>query len=389
MIVDWTAVAGNTCGIDGLLASLAVMGPIEGLGFGATPPPMPPPWTSDVTVRSDGSLGERPIIPDYGAGSHSHIEGYLPVATGTGSHAEGQFSAASGNGAHAEGSSAASGDHSHAEGGATASGNAAHAEGGGTASGTCSHAEGESTTASGRDAHAEGTGTTASGTASHAEGNVTSASAEGAHAEGMATVASGLHSHAEGLFTTASGDTAHAEGDGTRALGTASHVEGLRTAAQDFGHAQGLYALAARPAEDAVASSSFAAGIPAQVCTLTLAAETTDASPTNMLLGEAGSPSGFPLNPDTLSSIRGHLAAMSSDGTVAAMWEFAYGLKSVGGVVSEVGGTSSVQLIASDGAALAVALSTSGGEPVVTVTGVAATTIRWVCALEIVEVRFA
>ena len=136
----------------------------------------------------------------------------------------------------------ASGNYSHAEGyKTTASGNRSHAEGRETtASGIDSHAEGWDTTASGGHSHAEGRNTTSIGNGSHSEGISTTASGSFSHAEGNNTTASGLESHAEGYNTTASGLDSHAEGKYTTASGSYSHAEGLSTTSSNYmTHAEG------------------------------------------------------------------------------------------------------------------------------------------------------
>tara|TARA_R110000824_G_scaffold396827_2_gene598867 strand:+ start:826 stop:5493 length:4668 start_codon:yes stop_codon:yes gene_type:complete len=135
----------------------------------------------------------------------------------------------------------ASGDYSHAEGlGNIASGKGSHAEGGvdrdGLAAPTSattfsSHAEGWGTLSSGWASHSEGHKTIASGNDSHAEGSYTTASEVDSHAEGYNTTASGEQSHAEGYGTIASNSSSHAEGKYTTASGTYSHSEGYNTTA--------------------------------------------------------------------------------------------------------------------------------------------------------------
>ena len=96
-----------------------------------------------------------------------------------------------------------------------------------TASGVGSHAEGEGTIASGEFSHAEGKDTEASGSTAHAEGEDTIASGQDSHAEGKNTHAAGSQSHAEGGQTIASGDTSHAGGFNTIASGEFSFIHGL------------------------------------------------------------------------------------------------------------------------------------------------------------------
>ena len=147
-------------------------------------------------------------------------------------------------------SSSATGINSIAWGsGTTASGDFSYSEGFDTiASDITSHAEGYSTEASRVSAHAEGYLTTASGHYSHAEGALTIASGIGSHAEGTGNLAIGKASHAEGgasksgtpIPTSATSQSTHAEGMGTLASGFAAHAEGiLTTASGDYSHAQG------------------------------------------------------------------------------------------------------------------------------------------------------
>lgn len=152
---------------------------------------------------------------------------------------------ATGENAHAEGSATfASGWHSHAEGRQTqARGSGSHAEGYLTvATGSYSHAEGVASQAKGIYSHAEGNACIAEGTSAHAEGASTDARAEASHTEGVSTIVdtTGYGAHAEGFNTYASGLYSHAEGSGTQATGVTSHAEGSNTQATGEGaHAEG------------------------------------------------------------------------------------------------------------------------------------------------------
>jgi hypothetical protein len=152
---------------------------------------------------------------------------------------------ATGENAHAEGSATfASGWHSHAEGRQTqARGSGSHAEGYLTvATGSYSHAEGVASQAKGIYSHAEGNACIAEGTSAHAEGASTDARAEASHTEGVSTIVdtTGYAAHAEGFNTYASGLYSHAEGSGTQATGEGSHAEGTSTIASgSYSHAEG------------------------------------------------------------------------------------------------------------------------------------------------------
>jgi len=82
-----------------------------------------------------------------------------------------------------------------------------------------------SSSATGINSIAWGTGATASGNFSHAEGSST-AEGVGAHAEGYLTLASGNISHSEGDQTIASGGNSHAQNCGVIAAGLCSHAGG-------------------------------------------------------------------------------------------------------------------------------------------------------------------
>ena len=179
-------------------------------------------------------------------------------------------------------SSSATGINSIAWGtGTTASGNYSHAEGQSTIAGTGhtgysaggyisgSHAEGVRTVAIGGGSHAEGVETTATTFTyygyvfggSHAEGFRTTASGGYSHAEGHSTTASGYHSHAEGYETTASGNGSHAEGYNTTASGNYSHAEGSSTTASgENSHAEGSYTTASGYLSHAEGYSTTASG---------------------------------------------------------------------------------------------------------------------------------
>lgn len=80
-----------------------------------------------------------------------------------------------------------------------------------TASGRQAHAEGTDSKALGHSSHAEGGGNTASGDYSHAEGRGTIASGENSHAEGTATIANGRYQHVQGRFNVPDNDNKFAD----------------------------------------------------------------------------------------------------------------------------------------------------------------------------------
>jgi hypothetical protein len=160
-------------------------------------------------------------------------------------------------------SSSATGVNSIAWGsGTTASGFGSHAEGFYTiASGIGSHAEGVGTAASGITSHAEGNNTIAGGAGSHAEGSETIAKGNYSHAEGGETIASGLYSHAEGYNTSAT-TTSHAEGQFTLSNAVTSHAEGTSTTASgDYSHAEGWLTTASGESSHAEGTNTIASGV--------------------------------------------------------------------------------------------------------------------------------
>ena len=198
------------------------------------------------TNTDDFSLNQ---INSRATGKNSVAFGDLTIAEGENAHSEGGWYDNNGNII----STTASGKNSHAEGeGALASGIRSHAEGLlAKAYGEASHAEGWIAETYNKAAHAEGQQTKAYGEASHAEGYkcITgaindSSKGQGAHAEGRETEAIGARAHAEGYKTKALGTSSHAEGNETIASGEASHTEGSKTEAKAIAsHASGYQAV--------------------------------------------------------------------------------------------------------------------------------------------------
>ena len=219
--------------------------------------------TEGYNTEVGGNASENAKTPDNDkvAGQMAHAEGNSTIAKGNAAHSEGRLTFAAGNDSHAEGycTSALGAYGAHSEGDTTkAEANTSHAEGEQTwALGINSHVEGfksktggsdssnnltaDTSTTSGRNAHAEGNATLAKGLASHAEGEKTFASGVNSHAEGSYTTASGRDSHAEGSYTTASENISHAEGSYTTASGYCSHAEGSYTTTKNNAeHAEGF-----------------------------------------------------------------------------------------------------------------------------------------------------
>lgn len=252
--------------------------------------------------------------------------------------------------------------------------------------------EGYATRATGRGATAQGVNTHASGQATHAEGVGSYAGGYATHAEGVSCSAEGQATHAEGEQCLAEGSPTHAEGQLTHAEGAATHAEGIATHAEGTAsHAEGISANAYRTGEHAEGSGRFADGKAAQVSSLTLGLATVDATPTAMVIGLSYAPlPNIPLRDDTLSNMRVRVAARKDDGSTASAWVVDAVMDKASGVARLIG-TATPTVAAADVGASAwdVEVTTDGTDAIVTVTGAAATTIRWVASVKIVEVRFA
>lgn len=297
-----------------------------------------------------------------------------------------------------------------------ASGAFAHAEGAGTvASDTAAHAEGNSTTASGAYSHAEGSSTQASNAFAHAEGDSTTASGGSAHAEGSATIASGANSHAEGTGTWAQASNAHAEGNGSQATGAAAHAEGsncfatgasshaegnLSQANGQTSHAQGWQALASRIGQDAQAAGQFAAAGDAQSNVFVAHRQTTDATASTLFFdgGTTATLTTEATNVLTVPVNRAHqfrvevIARRSDVSGDAAGWEFCGVIVRGSSGNAAFAGTVQGQAWGTAGAAawdVTLAIDTSNATNnylAITVTGLAAQTIRWVATITTTEV---
>jgi hypothetical protein len=359
--------------------------------------------TEGASTTASGTYSHAEGSVTVASGLGAHAEGSANTASGGSSHAEGGGNTASGTGSHAEGTyNTASADSSHAEGGAnTASGAYSHAEGNRSeATGGCSHAEGYVTQATADYAHAEGRYTEATADYSHAEGQYTVAEGLGAHAEGSSNTATGIASHAEGYQTTSVGDVSHAEGHSSSATGDVSHAEGESTTASgDYSHAEGCGNAAAGDAshagggyssttgygEQAFASGRFATTGDCQTRRYMLRGTTTDDTPTVL------ASTGYYVLPDEHSasySVR-VIARQDTGGGCAVYWYHAT-LSRTDGTMSQKGSTSEVHAAEETSLNGTVALTEDDTNKclTITVTGVAATNIRWAALVEMVQVGY-
>lgn len=385
---------------------------------------------SDVPIKTDGlySLSGR-VQEGTGtaSGTYAHAEGSYSTACGTYAHAEGFGGTASGKYAHAEGSSAA------------AAGHYAHAEGYnnkcGYAGDYCS-ISGTTVTISG-DARSRFTngenvvfwnlygadGSTASqqktvtSVPSYAGGSTTfsinsalnpahtnsrvASQNKGryAHAEGNANSVLSDSAHAEGSNNSvaASSTSAHVEGDHNTASANYTHAEGYYTTASAQGaHASGYYSAANKQYQRTLASGWFAAAGDSQYTEIVLRRATTNETPAELTI-DGAAPSGTTENTSNrFICATGKtyaclimLAARKSDGTSAFFLRQVV-VKNVSGTVSLEGlvQTVGVDINPAGWTAPAITADNTNKSLVITVTGVAATNIRWSATIQAQEVIY-
>lgn len=246
--------------------------------------------------------------------------------------------------------------------------------------------------------HIEGSGgASASGAYSHAEGQATTATNTGSHAEGSSTISSGTGSHAEGTSTQATGPSSHAEGQATQATGNDSHAENFTTTASgNHTTARGIYAVASRYSQFAEGSGKFATNGDAQASRFVAMASTTNATATLLTGGGlAANYSGVNTNVYTMAAatasrlritaiarrtdVEGSVASFAIDLTLA---------RETGGNIRIVGSqlTSGSADAGASAWTLVASVDTTNQALVLTATGEAAKTIRWVAFIEGVEV---
>lgn len=230
---------------------------------------------------------------------------------------------------------------------------------------------------------------------------------------GAAQVASGANSAIlGGRNNTASGTSVVVMGDGntasasyTTALGGGGNTVSSNyavsiggannTASALFTSVNGFYARATRYGQRAHSSGQFAASGDNQYTRHVLRMATTDATPTQLTLdGAAPSAQGrLTLAAGQTIGFTGLLEASTSAAGVTAGWEIKGRIKrpSTAGTTALVGTPTVTSLGADSGAsawAVAVTADTTNGCLVITVTGAAATTIRWSLGLRAQELTF-
>lgn len=398
---------------------------------------------ADVPVRTDGvySLSGRvqegtgTAVGLYAhaentstaAGNYSHAEGISCTASGFYSHAEGSSNSVSGNAAHGENySNAASGDNSHAEGyytrcgyagdycsisgtTVTISGDArSHFSNGETIlfwslSGATGSTVSQQRNVSSVPAYSGGNTTFSISSAlspAHTSGKVASQTkARYAHAEGNSNTVLSDSAHGEGSNNSVPilSTSAHVEGDHTTASANYAHAEGYYTTASAQGaHASGYYSAANKQYQRTLASGRFAAAGDSQYTEIVLRRATVDATPAELTI-DGAAPSGTTENTSNrLICVTGKtyaclvmIAARQSDGTSAFFLRQAL-VKNVGSTVSleGVAQTVGVDINPAGWTAPTIAADNANKSLMITVTGVAATNIRWSATIQAQEILY-
>ena len=398
---------------------------------------------SDVPIKTDGLYALSGKVQEgtsSASGDYAHAEGGS-TASGYRSHAEGSGGNASGNYAHAEGGSGtAAGSYAHAEGSsAVASGHYSHAEGYnnkcGYAGDYCS-ISGTTVTISG-DARSRFTngenivfwnlygadGSTASqqrtvtSVPSYAGGNTTfsiNSALNPAHTYGrVASQNKGRYAHAEGNANNVLSDSAHAEGsnNSVAASSTSAHVEGdhntvsanythaegyYTTASAQGAHASGYYSASNKQYQRALASGRFAAAGDSQYTEIVLRRATSSDTPAELTIN-GSAPSGTTENTSNrficatgkTYACLVMIAARKSDG-MSAFFIRQVLIKNVSGTVTLEGSvqTVGVDINPAGWTEPAITADDANNSLVVTVTGVAATNIRWSATIQAQEILY-
>lgn len=226
---------------------------------------------------------------------------------------------------------------------------------------------------------AQGTNSIAIGYRAKATGNG-SVALGGGQSGGGGPLASGGESFAFGPSAVSSGARAIAIGQGA-------------TAAGDGSFAFGKYSNSPRGSQFSFASDRFSTTGDRQAGKWLVSNSTTDATPTNIGLGGWGFGANFIIIPtNTAVAFTGTIVArqQASGGTQSAAWK-------IEGLIRKEGTSASITLVNSNlvvlsnapGWNVALSTETSFGSLIITVTGSAATNIRWMGYLDTAEVGYA
>jgi hypothetical protein len=200
--------------------------------------------------------------------------------------------------------------------------------------------------------------------------------------EGILADASGNYSHAEGYITEASGNYSHAEGNETEASGEASHAEGSKsTASGNYSHAEGLESQARLPGSYASSSVNYEQ----QHARYLLNATTSDDTPQEMLCGTER----LAVPIDTVYVFRALVSGSKANAVQVAGYEFAGVIKNASGTTSIVGAVTKTVLAEEDAAwDCDITADNANDALTITVTGVAATSIRWQATVWTSEIQY-
>lgn len=199
--------------------------------------------------------------------------------------------------------------------------------------------------------------------------------------------AGGLDNTASGAYSaTLGGLSNESSGQSSVSFGYANTAQGL------YSVASGSHAMASRYGQQAVASGLFSANGDAQGSTYTTRTKTIDATPKVMFLDGPVSVSQY-LTIDSGQSIAfsALVSAATSTAADSAHWMIAGAISNNAGTTALVGVPSVTVIGATAGASawsIAVTADNTVDALIFTVTGVAATTIRWVASIKTADVTF-
>jgi hypothetical protein len=326
---------------------------------------------ASITLVSDGTSKWLPKNQSY----YLYTEGnnnsgnFKPVASGTGAVALGRGANAGGNPSFAAGTNSAFS-------GSTADGAGSTALGGSYASGTDSFAAAIANNTSSYGA--TGANSVALGYQAKASGAFTTSIGYGTQATSGNAMSFGRSSLATGSLSLALGYQANASAERSVAIGSNAKAEikgKLAYAAYDFG----------------------SSAIYSQTGIYTLLSDTTDATPEALTTNKsaASTDNQIILPNNSAFSFSGNIVARQqvSGGSEYASWEVKGTLLRDGSAASTVLGNGIVDKIYSSAGAsswiIALSADTTNGGLAITVTGPAATNIRWVATLNTSEVTYA
>lgn len=236
---------------------------------------------------------------------------------------------------------------------------------------------------SGANSVAFGISNTASGGKSVALGDTNTASATNAIAIGSFNTVSGQFSAvAMGVLNTSSGLSSVALGSGNTASGGRAFAMGCNnTASGDQSLALGMSSIASRMCQLSVASENFATAGDAQSTRLVAKASTTGTTAATMLLD--GSP--IAITSGTLFACTIQIAGIKNGGGKVAHYVRKILAQNIAGTATLLSETTLGTDVETD-AAWGVVITCASGNLVITVTGAAGDTVRWVASIDGLEI---